>query len=79
MQLTYLPVPVALFTRGRFEPASLIELYTSRTEEPQALLPCASSLETVTQFFHHRAQSKTPGPERGSRSALIVVAHTFSS
>ncbi len=30
------------------------------------------------QPFLHRVQPKTRGPERGSRSALIVVAHIFS-
>ncbi len=40
--------------------------------------PGASSLETFAQFFLHRAWPKTRGPERGFRSALIVVAHAFS-
>ncbi len=36
-----------------------------------------SSLETSAQSFLHRAWPKTRGPERYSRSALIVVAHVF--
>ncbi len=39
---------------------------------------CASSLETFTQSFLHRVQPKTCGPERSSRSALIVATHVFS-
>ncbi len=58
--------------------ASSIELTTSRTETLQARQSCASSLDTFTQSFHHRAWPKTRGPEIGSRSALIVVAHVFS-
>ncbi len=63
---------------GRVEPASPIELAMSRTEVRQARLPCASSLETFTQFFLHHAWPKTRGPESGSRSDSIVVAHVFS-
>ncbi len=63
---------------GRFEPASLIALTTSRPEALQARLSCARSLDTFTQSFLHRAWPKTRGPEIGSRSALIVVAHVFS-
>ncbi len=63
---------------GRVEPASPIELTTSRTEALQARRSCASSPETFTQSFLHRAWPKTSGPERGLRSALIVVAHIFS-
>ncbi len=63
---------------GRVEPASPITLTTSRTEALQAGRSCASSLENFTQSFLHRAWPKTRSPERGSRSALIVVAHVFS-
>ncbi len=56
---------------GRVEPASPIALTTSRRS-------CASSLDTFTQSCLHRAWPKTRGPEIGSRSALIVVAHVFS-
>ncbi len=59
---------------GRVELASPIALTTSRTEPLQARQSCASSLDTFTQSFLHRAWPKT----RGSRSALIVVAHVFS-
>ncbi len=60
---------------GRVEPASPIAMTTSRTEAHQARRSCASSLDTFTQSFFHRAWPKTRGPEIGSRSALIVVAH----
>ncbi len=63
---------------GRVEPASPTALTTSRTEALQARRSCASSLDTFTQSFLHRAWPKTRGPEIGSRSALIVVAHVFS-
>ncbi len=63
---------------GRAESASAIELTTSRAEALQARRSCASSLETFTQSFLHRAWLKTRGPERGSKSALIVVAYIFS-
>ncbi len=63
---------------GRVEPALPIELTTSRTEAPLAQRSCASSIETFTQPFLHRAWPNTRGPERGSRSALIVVAHVLS-
>ncbi len=53
-------------------------LVTSRMEALQARRSCASSLETFTQSFLHRAWSKTRGPESCSRSALSVVAHVFS-
>ncbi len=59
---------------GRVEPASPTALTTSRTEALQAWRSCASSLDTFTQSFLHRAWPKTRGPEIGSRSALIVVA-----
>ncbi len=58
---------------GRVEPASLIALTTSRMEALQARRSCASSLDTFTQSFLHRAWPKTRGPESGSRSA-----HVFS-
>ncbi len=58
---------------------SRIALTTSRTEALQARRSCASSLDTFTQSFLRRAWPKTRGPEIGSRSALIVVAHVFSS
>ncbi len=58
---------------GRVEPASPIELTTFWTEALRARRSCASSLETFTQYFLHRAWLKTRGPESGSRSALIVV------
>ncbi len=48
-------------------------------ETLQTLRSCASSLEAFIQSFLHRARPKTRGPERGSRSAVIVVAHVFSS
>ncbi len=63
---------------GRIEPESPIALTTSLTEALQARRSCASSLDTFTQSFLHRAWPKTRGPEIGSRSALIVVAHVFS-
>ncbi len=63
---------------GRVEPASAIKLTTSRTEALQARRSCANSLDNFTQSFLHRAWPKTLGPEIGSRSALIVVAHVFS-
>ncbi len=44
----------------------------------QARRSCASSLETFTQSFLHLAWPMTHGPESGSRSDLIVVAHIFS-
>ncbi len=61
----------------RVEPASLVELTTSRTEALQAQRFCASSLETFTQSFLHRAWPKTRGPEGGSRPALIVVVFSW--
>ncbi len=57
---------------------SAIELTTSRTEALQTRRSFASSLETFTQSFPHRARPKTRGPEIGSKSALIVVTHIFS-
>ncbi len=63
---------------GRVEPASPIELATSRTEALQPRWSCASSLKTFTQFFLHRAWLKTRGRESDSRTALIVIAHVFS-
>ncbi len=62
----------------QIKPTSPIELTTSRTEAPQARRSCASSLDTFIQSFLHRAWLTTRDPERGSRSALIVVAHVFS-
>ncbi len=63
---------------GWVELASPNALTTSRTEALQTRRSCASSLDTFTQSFLHRAWPKTSGPEIGSRSALIVVAHVFS-
>ncbi len=63
---------------GRVEPASPVELTTSRTEALQARRSCASSLDTFAQSFLHRALPKTRGPKSGSKSALIVVVHVFS-
>ncbi len=63
---------------GRVKKASPIELTTSRIEAPQARRACASSWETYTWSFLHRAQPKTRGPERGSRSSSNVVVHVFS-
>ncbi len=63
---------------GRVEPASPIELTTSRVEALQARRSCVSSRKIFTQSFLHRVWPKTHGPEIGSRSALIVVAHVFS-
>ncbi len=60
------------------EPSSPIALTTSRKEALQTRRSCASSLDTFTQSFLHRAWPKTRGPEIGSRSAFIVVAHVFS-
>ncbi len=48
---------------GRVEQASPIELTTPRTEALQARWSCASSLETFTQSFLHRAWPRTRGPE----------------
>ncbi len=59
----------------RVEPASPIALIASRTE---ARRYCASSLDTFTQSFLHRAWPRTHGPEIGFRSALTVVAHVIS-
>ncbi len=63
---------------GRVEPASPTTLTTSRTEALQTRRSCASSLDTFTQSFLRRAWPKTCGPQIGSRSALIVVAHVFT-
>ncbi len=63
---------------GLVEPVSPIELTTSRAEALQAPRSCASSLDTFTQSFLHRAWPTTRGPDIGSRSALVVVAHVFS-
>ncbi len=63
---------------GWVEPASPIALTTSRTDALQARRSCASSLDTFTQSFLHCAWPKTRGPDIGSTSALIVVAHVFS-
>ncbi len=63
---------------GRVEPALPVELTTSRTEALQARRSCASLLETFSEPFQHRAWPKIRGLERGSMSALIVVAHVFS-
>ncbi len=63
---------------GRVEPVSPIDLTTLRTEAAQARRSCASAQETFTQPFLHRVQPKICGPERGSRPALVVVAHIFS-
>ncbi len=63
---------------GRVEPASPIALTTSRMEALQARRSCASSLDTFTQSFLHRAWPKTRGPKIGSMSAFIVEAHVFS-
>ncbi len=57
---------------------SPIESTMSRTEALQARRYFARSLETLTQCFLHRAWPKIRGPESGSRSALVVVAHVFS-
>ncbi len=62
----------------RVELTSPIELTTSRTEAPQAQRSCASSQEIITQCILLRKWPMTRGPERSSRSALIVVAHAFS-
>ncbi len=69
---------IYLYLRRRVEPASPAALTTSRTDALQARRSCASSLDTFTQSFLHRAWPKTRSPEIGSRSALIVVAHVFS-
>ncbi len=63
---------------GRVEPASPIALTMPRTEAFQARRSCASSLDTFIQSFLRRVWLKTRGPEIGSRSALVVVAHVFS-
>ncbi len=63
---------------GRVEPASPIELTTPRMEALQARRSCASSLKTFTQSCLHRAWPKNRGPERDTRSALIVIVHVFS-
>ncbi len=77
--------PLWLFLRGEIHngPTKLVlasaitrgGLTTSRTEALQARRSCASSLETFTPTFLHRAWPKTRGPEIGSRSALVVVAN----
>ncbi len=59
----------------RTEPASPVELTTSRIETPQVRWSCASSLEIFAQSFLDRVQPKTRGPERGS---LNVNAHVYS-
>ncbi len=64
--------------QGRVELASPIALTTSRTEALQAQRSCASLLDTFTQSFLHRSWPKIRGPEIGSRSAFIMVAHVFS-
>ncbi len=43
--------PLTSLYLGRVEPASLIELTTSRVDALQARRSCASSLKTFTQFF----------------------------
>ncbi len=63
---------------GWVQPASPIALTTSRTEALQARRSRASSLDTFPQSCLRRAWPKTSGPEIGSRSALMVVAHVFS-
>ncbi len=75
---THLLVLVSASPPVWVEPASPIELTTSRTEALQARWLCASPLETFTQSFLHCFLPKIHGPERGSRSALNVIAHVFS-
>ncbi len=78
LQLTYLTCTCVGIHLGRVEPASSNALTSYRTEAPQARRACASSLDTFTQSCFHCAWPKTRGPEIGSRSALIVVAHVSS-
>ncbi len=59
---------------GWVEPASPIELTTSRVDAPQARWSCSNSLETFGQNFLHLVQPRTGGPERGFKSSLSVVA-----
>ncbi len=47
-------------------------------EPPMELTTTARSLEIFAKSFVHRAQLKTRGPERRSRSSLSVMAHVFS-
>ncbi len=57
-RLSYLKYFIRTFVgihSERVEPASSIELTTSRTEALQAWRSCASLLETFTQSFLHRA------------------------
>ncbi len=78
VHLTYYTCTCVGIHPGRVGPASPTALTTSRTEALQARRSCASSLDIFTQSFLHRAWPKARGPEIGSRSALIVVAHVFS-
>ncbi len=55
------------------------EMTTSRAEALQVQRSCVRSLKTFIQSFLHRAWPKTRGPESGSRTALIVIAHAFSN
>ncbi len=51
---------------------------TSWIETPQTQRCCVTSLEIFTHSFLHRAQSKTRGLARGSRSFSSVAAHIIS-
>ncbi len=64
------------FHPGRVELAS--ELAMSRMDAFQAQWSCASSLEAFTQPCLLRVWPKNCGPERDTKSALIVIAHVFS-
>ncbi len=57
---------------------SAINLLVLASAFTQTRSSCASSWDTFTQSFLHRAWPKTRGPEIGSMSALIVVAPVFS-
>ncbi len=76
--LTYFTCTCIGIHPGRVGPASPNVLTMSRVEALQARRSCASSLDTSTQSFLHRAWPKVRDPEVGSRSALIVVAHISS-
>ncbi len=64
----------------RVEPASPIDLTTCRTEALQARRFCASSLDTFTQSFLHRAWPKTrvirQNPAESVTSDTGVIAPT---
>ncbi len=50
----------------------------SRLKAFQSRQSCANSLETFTQSFLHCPEPKTCCPERGFRSAMIVITNVYS-